>query len=61
MKLAFTGVPDDVDVGALLTEKHMNLFKQGLNGEHFDLVAGHFVATLQNLGIQANLINEAAE
>lgn len=60
MKLAFSAIPENVDVVAILTEKHKRLFEQGLNGEHFDLVAGHFVATLQHLGIGQELINEAA-
>ena len=59
MKLAFTEVPQDVDVVALLTDKHKRLFEKGLNGEHFDLVAGHFVGALQHLGVEQALIDEA--
>ena len=60
MKLAFTEIPEDVDPVALLTEKHQRLFQQGLNGEHFDLVAGHFVGALQHAGVDQALIDEAA-
>ena len=60
MKIAFTEIPQDLDVAALLTEKHKSLFGRGLNGEHFDLVAGHFVESLQHLGVNQELIDEAA-
>lgn len=59
-KLAFTKVPDNVDVPALLLAKHKRLFaEKGLNATHFDLVAEHFVATLQHLGVSGELIEEA--
>lgn len=60
MKLAFTEIPDDVDPVALLTEKHQRLFREGLNGEHFDLVAQHFVGALQHHRVDQILIDEAA-
>lgn len=60
MKIAFTEIPQDLDVAALLTEKHKSLFERGLNGEHFDFVAGHFVGALQHLGVNQDLIDEAA-
>jgi hemoglobin len=30
---------------------HRLITEQGLNGEHFDLVAGHLVASMQELGV----------
>ena len=60
MKLAFTQIPEDVDPVALLTDKHQRLFEKGLNGEHFDMVAGHFVGALQHAGVPQALIDEAA-
>ena len=59
LRLAFTKIPESVDVGALLLEKHQRLFKMGCNEEHFDIVAGHFVETLQHLGVPKDLIDEA--
>lgn len=59
-KIAFTGIPEDLNVPALLIEKHRRLFQEkGLNATHFDMVAGHFVATLEHLGISQELIDEA--
>lgn len=58
MALAFTSVPEDVDVAALIAKKHAPLFEKGLNESHFDLVAGHLVATLEHLTVPKNLIEE---
>jgi hemoglobin len=59
LTLAFTEIPTDIDVVAYLIEKHAKLFQeQGLNGLHFDLVAGHLVAALQQLDVPENLIGE---
>jgi len=59
LKIAFTGIPEDMDVGAYMQEKHARLFEEGLNAEHFDLVAGHLVATLHHFNVAPGLINEA--
>ena len=60
MTLAFTGVPEDMDVGAFIFEKHRKLFlEKGLNAHHFDLVAANLVASLQHLGVAQGLIDEA--
>lgn len=59
MKLAFTEVPEGVDVEKLMFKKHYMLFKKGLNETHFDLVAGHFVGTLESLGVASSMIDEA--
>ena len=42
-----------------LSEAHAGVRKQGLNGDHFDRVARHLTATLQELGLEADLIDEA--
>ena len=61
MKVAFSTVPDDLDVPEMILQKHMRLFvNKGLNETHFDLVAGHFVQTLQDLNVAEDLIAEAA-
>mmetsp|Transcript_13624 Transcript_13624/g.18707 ORF Transcript_13624/g.18707 Transcript_13624/m.18707 type:complete len:432 (-) Transcript_13624:147-1442(-) len=59
MRLAFTAVPDDVDVEKMMYKTHYNLFEKGLNETHFDTVATHFVETLQHLGVAQELIDEA--
>lgn len=60
MKVAFTKIPDDLDVPSLLREKHMRLFKRkGLNETHFDKVAEHFVGACQSLGVDQEVIDEA--
>ena len=58
MALAFTAIPDDVNVAQLLAEKHERLFAKGLNETHFDLVAGHLVASLEHLQVAKPLIEE---
>lgn len=61
LKIAFTGIPEDMDVAKFMTEKHERLFRaKGLNADHFDMVAGHLVASLQHLQVPADLIDEAA-
>mmetsp|Transcript_8137 Transcript_8137/g.24314 ORF Transcript_8137/g.24314 Transcript_8137/m.24314 type:complete len:281 (-) Transcript_8137:458-1300(-) len=59
MKMAFTSVPEDVDVEKYMFTKHYRFFAMGLNESHFDKVAGHFVSTLQHLEVSQNLIDEA--
>lgn len=58
-KIALTDIPKDLDVPALIMEKHLRLFKEkGLNETHFDIVATHLVETLQSLGVAQGLIDE---
>jgi hemoglobin len=59
MKIAFTEIPANLDVPALLLEKHRTLFSAGLNENHFDAVASHFVEACKQLGVQTKLIDEA--
>lgn len=59
MRFAFTQIPEGLDVPDLILTKHEELFKMGMNGTHFDLVAGHFVATLEGLKVDADTISEA--
>ena len=59
MSIAFTEAPEGMDIAELIAVKHAHLFEKGLNEEHFDAVAGHFVATLQELGVQPDMIDEA--
>ncbi len=45
--------------GKDLTQAHAKLVKDGLNDSHFDAVAGHLNATLQELDVPEDLIGEA--
>jgi hemoglobin len=57
--IALTGFPEGVDVGEIMIEAHKRLFQiQGLNEEHFDIIGGHLVATLQNKSVPQELIKE---
>jgi hemoglobin len=38
---------------------HKNAVNHGLNDTHFDLVAGHLKASMEELGVPAELIQEA--
>jgi len=58
-KLALTEIPKDFDVPALILEKHLRLFQdKGLCEDHFDIVAGHLVDSLQSLGVPQDLVDE---
>lgn len=59
MSIAFTEVPEDMDLVALIHTKHKRLFDEGLSEEHFDIVAGHFIDTLNHLGVKQMQIDEA--
>ncbi|EEC46463.1 predicted protein [Phaeodactylum tricornutum CCAP 1055/1] len=61
MKIAFSGVPDDLNVVDLLTKKQSRLFaEKNLNETHFDLVAGHFARALEHLKVPESLVEEAS-
>ena len=59
MSIAFTEVPEDMDIVALIHTKHQRLFDEGLSEEHFDIVAAHFIDTLNHLGVKQAEIDEA--
>jgi hemoglobin len=44
--------------GASLREAHAPLLKQGVNTSHFSAVAGHLQATLQELSVPNELIDQ---
>jgi chemotaxis signal transduction protein/truncated hemoglobin YjbI len=61
MRLFLTGVFGGVQAynGRSLREAHKPLVEeQGLNGGHFDKVAGHLQATLQDLSVPSDIIGE---
>ena len=41
--------------------KHERLFERGLNEAHFDRFVGCLVDALRSLGVQRDLVNQAAE
>lgn len=59
MEIAFTGIPEGLDVAGMMHDKHARLFDEGLNASHFDSVAGHFVATLEHLKVPQEHIDAA--
>lgn len=60
LKIAFSHIPDTLDVNSLLLEKHKRLFQNmGLNETHFDIVAMHFVGACESHNVDASLIEEA--
>ena len=62
LRMAFTAIPKSINVEEYMLEKHQRLFsEQGLDVTHFDLVAGHFVATLEQLNVPADMIKEAVD
>ena len=44
--------------GKSMEDAHAKARAEGLNGQHFDKVAGHLVSTLQELNVPSPLINE---
>jgi hemoglobin len=58
MEIAFTEIPQGLDVAKYLTDTHARLFEKGLNAKHFDLVAGHLVDTLKSLKVDQDVIND---
>ena len=57
--IAFTSVPDNFDVEKLILVRHEHLFDQGLDESYFDHTVEIFVETLQELKVDAELIEEA--
>lgn len=54
------GGPDEY-TGRNLRVAHSNLVMRGLSDVHFDAVLGHLRATMIELGITSELVDEAAE
>lgn len=61
MSVAFSAVPEGLDVPNMVLEKHKRLFNQGLNEEHFDIMMEHLRTTFQELSIDPHLVEEAVE
>lgn len=58
LTMAFGG-PNNY-TGKDMRAAHAHLVARGLNDSHFDAVAENLVATLKELGVAENLINEVA-
>ena len=61
MGIAFTHVPDNFDVRHLILVRHKRLFDEGLDETYFDIVMGHFEATLTEMNIDQQLIHDALD
>jgi hemoglobin len=59
MKLAFTEIPEGVDVIGIIEKAHSRLFDMGLNEKHFDVIATNLVETMQELGVDSDVIGDA--
>jgi truncated hemoglobin YjbI len=61
MGIAFTAVPDNFDVEHLILVRHEKLFDDGLDERYFDYTVELFVATLQDLNVDMELIEDAKD
>jgi hemoglobin len=59
MTIAFTDVPDGIDIAAVIKDKHKNLVANGLTEHHFDVFTSHFVTSLEHVGVKQAEIDEA--
>jgi hemoglobin len=59
MSIAFNNVPKDFDVHSLILDKHTQLFANGLDENTYDLVLQHFEATLLDLNVPRDAVQEA--
>lgn len=59
MSIAFNNVPQDFNVDALILDKHTKLFEAGLDEYTYDLVLEHFSATLLDLDVPPDTVQEA--
>jgi hypothetical protein len=48
-----------VDVAGMLVKGHSRLWDMGLNEKHFDVIATNLVETMQELGVAADVIDDA--
>lgn len=56
LTMAFGG--PNTYTGKDMRDAHSELVKNGLNDSHFDAVAGHLSATLSELGVPEELLNQ---
>jgi truncated hemoglobin YjbI len=61
MGIAFTAVPDNFDVEHLILVRHTKLFDDGLDEKYFDYTVELFVATLHDLKVDVEVIEEAKD
>ena len=59
LKMAFTKIPESLDVPKMMLDKHKRLFAMGLDESHFDKVTGHLGDALNSLGVATDLKDEA--
>jgi hemoglobin len=59
MSIAFNNVPEDFNVHGLILDRHTQLFANGLDEYTYDLVLEHFQATLLDLNVPVDAVQEA--
>jgi hemoglobin len=59
MSIAFSKVPEELDVNRLVLDKHRRLFDIGLAEEHFDRMIEHLKATFSELELDAEVVEQA--
>jgi len=59
LAVAFTGIPREMDVITNIRKNHARLRAMGMDEHDFDIMAGYFVVTLQELDIPPDEIEEA--
>lgn len=58
-RIAFSGIPSEIDVIEMLKEKHQFLFEnKGMDETHFDIVIGHLVTSLRKIQVADALVDE---
>ncbi|CAB9501359.1 truncated hemoglobin GlbN [Seminavis robusta] len=58
--MAFTKIPESVNVMISIKNHHKHLFAQGLHEGHFDLVVQHLTAAMEALEVDKAIMTEAA-
>jgi len=61
MGIAFTAVPENFNARHLILVRHRALFDAGLDETYFDVVMGHFRATLEEMKVDQEVIHEALD
>lgn len=59
LTLAFGGPTNYTGKG--MTAAHQKLVDRGMNDQHFDVIVEHLAATLQEMGVAQDLIDQAAK
>lgn len=61
LSVAFSYVPESMNLEELILRKHARFFDIGMNCHHFDLVLAHFQSAVLELGISNETVEEAVQ